>query len=206
MRIAELSRRTGMPMPTIKYYLREGLAHPGERLSVNQTSYDETHVRRLTLVRALIEVGGLSIAAAREVLRSLDSREALFTVLATMQNHLVTPVEQSAETVADKARDRVRTLVAGRGWHVDLDSPPATVLVDALATLDRLGHHDYATILDTLADAGQRVAEAEVGAVVGREDQDVVEAAVVGTALGGVVLNSLRLLAHQHASATAFGA
>lgn len=29
MRIGELSRRTGVPVPTIKYYVREGLLPPG---------------------------------------------------------------------------------------------------------------------------------------------------------------------------------
>ncbi|WP_346281659.1 MerR family DNA-binding transcriptional regulator, partial [Pseudonocardia sp.] len=33
MRMAELSARTGVPIPTIKFYLREGLLPPGERTS-----------------------------------------------------------------------------------------------------------------------------------------------------------------------------
>ena len=33
MLMAELSRRSGVPVATIKYYLREGLLPPGEAIS-----------------------------------------------------------------------------------------------------------------------------------------------------------------------------
>lgn len=73
MRIAELSRATGVPVPTIKYYVREGLLPPGELTSPNQAQYDQGHVRRLKLVRALIEVGGVSVAAVRDAVRRIDA-------------------------------------------------------------------------------------------------------------------------------------
>jgi DNA-binding transcriptional MerR regulator len=72
MRIAELSRRSGVPVPTVKYYLREGLLPAGELSSPNQARYDERHLRRLRLVRALLDVGRLPIAAIRELLADLD--------------------------------------------------------------------------------------------------------------------------------------
>ena len=46
MRIAELSQKTGVPVPTIKYYLREGLLPAGELTSPNQAHYDDRHVQR----------------------------------------------------------------------------------------------------------------------------------------------------------------
>ena len=67
MRIAELSRRSGVSVPTIKYYLREGLLPGGTTTgSPNQAAYDETHLRRLKLIRVFIDVGGLSVAATRD--------------------------------------------------------------------------------------------------------------------------------------------
>ena len=72
MRIAELSRRSGVPVPTVKYYLREGLLPAGELSSPNQARYDERHLRRLRLVRALLDVGRLPIAAIRELLADLE--------------------------------------------------------------------------------------------------------------------------------------
>ena len=41
MRISELSAQTGVPVPTIKYYLREGLLPEGERSAPTQAAYGE---------------------------------------------------------------------------------------------------------------------------------------------------------------------
>lgn len=72
MRLAELSARSGVSTATIKYYLREGLLHPGRRVTATQAEYDEGHLRRLRLVRALIQVGKIPVASAREVLAALQ--------------------------------------------------------------------------------------------------------------------------------------
>src|SRR4051812_22378331 len=73
MRVGELSRRSGVPIPTIKYYLREGLLPPGAATAANQADYSEEHLRRLQLIRALIDVGGVSVAAARDVVAALGT-------------------------------------------------------------------------------------------------------------------------------------
>ncbi len=57
MRISELAARTGVPLATVKYYLREGLLMPGRATSATQAQYDDTHMRRLGLVRALAGQG-----------------------------------------------------------------------------------------------------------------------------------------------------
>ena len=49
MRISELAAVTGVTIPTIKFYLREGLLPSGVARAANQADYDETHVRRLRL-------------------------------------------------------------------------------------------------------------------------------------------------------------
>ena len=51
MRISELASRSGVPPATVKYYLREGLLHPGRALSRTQADYDASHVDRVRLVR-----------------------------------------------------------------------------------------------------------------------------------------------------------
>ncbi|RIJ57616.1 MerR family transcriptional regulator, partial [Clavibacter phaseoli] len=72
MRITELAEATGVAPATVKYYVREGLLPAGTRVSDNRTDYDEEHARRVRLVRALIDVGRLPVARAREVLATLD--------------------------------------------------------------------------------------------------------------------------------------
>src|ERR1700682_1693022 len=74
VRIAELSRDSGVPVPTIKYYVREGLLKPGELTSPNQAQYDDSHLRRLRLIRALTEVGRLSVAAVRYLLAAAGAQ------------------------------------------------------------------------------------------------------------------------------------
>ena len=58
MWMSELSSRSGLPVPTIKYYLREQLLHAGEAVGATRARYDDSHVRRLRLVRALTEAHG----------------------------------------------------------------------------------------------------------------------------------------------------
>jgi DNA-binding transcriptional MerR regulator len=59
VRISELAESTGVALPTLKYYLREGLLMPGTPTSRTRAVYDGTHVERVRLVRALIETGGM---------------------------------------------------------------------------------------------------------------------------------------------------
>ena len=87
MRISELSSETGVPVATIKFYLRENLLHDGVRTAATQAQYDQTHVARLRLIRALLGPGGLSVAAAHQVLRAIeeppDSIHELLGIAAT---------------------------------------------------------------------------------------------------------------------------
>ncbi|MEU6100953.1 MerR family transcriptional regulator, partial [Streptomyces flaveolus] len=72
MRLADLSKRSGVSTATIKYYLREGLLPPGRQVNATTAAYGEEHLRRLRLVRALIQVGKVPVATAREVLGHVD--------------------------------------------------------------------------------------------------------------------------------------
>ena len=72
MRISELSRHAGVPVSTIKFYIREGLLPPGERSHRNQASYGEAHLARLDLIKGLRDVCGLGIDVVRRVLEQVD--------------------------------------------------------------------------------------------------------------------------------------
>src|SRR5277367_6479469 len=136
MRLAELSARSGIPATTIKYYLRLGLLHSGERQSSTWSTYDDSHLRRLALVRALIDVAGLPLEAVHRILAVVsDDSVPLHQALGTAQ-WLLSPsavVEPSAESA-----DRVSALLGWQNWKLASDSPHRTVLADALDRLDRL--------------------------------------------------------------------
>ena len=77
MWMSELSSRSGLPVPTIKYYLRERLLHAGEAVGATRARYDDSHVRRLRLVRALTEVAGMRLEDVRRVLVAIDDPDAV---------------------------------------------------------------------------------------------------------------------------------
>lgn len=199
MRIAELSRRTGVPVPTIKYYLREGLLPPGERTSPNQARYDESHVHRVRLVRALVEVGGLSIAAAREVVEVMHADER--TPLQSIGKvHFAVQRGGSGDSPA------VEELIDRRGWRVRPTNPARAALADVLTTVERLGHPDVHGLIDTYADAAETLAAAEIAALT--EDagvEDMAESVVVLSVLGNALLAALRGLAQESAANKRFG-
>ncbi|MCX4823977.1 MerR family transcriptional regulator [Streptomyces sp. NBC_01142] len=208
MRIGELSRRTGVPVPTIKYYVREGLLPAGRLTSPNQASYDDAHERRLRLIRALLEVGGLKVAAVAAVLAAIDDPgRSVHKVLGAATDRIVPRYGDSAQDEElEAAREEVSELIGRRGWRVDHDNPAAEALAGALAALEGVGHGEFTGLLDDYADAAEQVAGVDiayVGRWAGRDD--VVERAVIGTVLGDAVFASLRRLAHVDVSARAFG-
>ncbi|WP_019816485.1 MerR family transcriptional regulator [Saccharomonospora saliphila] len=207
MRMAELSKESGVPVATVKYYLREGLLPPGERTSRNQARYDDAHVRRLRLVRALLDVGGLSISEVKEVLAALDSRKApVHAVLGLAHQGLPLAGAEIGAGDREWARGRVRTLLAERDWDCAEDAPAVEALVGVLGTLRSLGHEELAVVLDRYADAAERIAEADLDSVARLETaESIVESAVVGTVFGDALLVALRRLAQADASAKRFG-
>lgn len=196
-----------MSVPTIKFYVREGLLPAGELTSPNQASYGEAHVQRLRLIRALLDVGGLSVAAIRGVVVAVDDPEQpVHEVLGAATKPLVPRYDRDLGDGVEEARKTVAGLIAARGWHTDPSGPAAEALAAALVTLGELGHSRFVEVLDTYADAAEKVARADleyVAQYVAREE--LVESAVVGTVLGDAIFSALRRLAHMDASNQVFG-
>ncbi|MFF8412224.1 MerR family transcriptional regulator [Streptomyces omiyaensis] len=218
MRIGELSRRTGVSVPTIKFYVREGLLPAGRLTSPNQASYEETHVRRLRLIRALIDVGGLSVAAVREVIAAVDDPgRPIHDLLGEAAVRMVPrygaePAGEDGEGGGEEdaglvaARERVDALILKRNWRCFPGSPAAEALAVALAALGSVGHERFAEVLDDYAEAAERVARADLDYVahqVAREE--LVESVAVGTVLGDALFAALRRLAQIDASDRLFG-
>ncbi|MGH3685892.1 MAG: MerR family transcriptional regulator [Pseudonocardiaceae bacterium] len=212
MRMAELSHRTAVPVPTIKYYQREGLLPTGERTSPNQVRYDERHVRRVKLVRALIEVAGLSIADIRALIATMDAPQAgLHKVFGAAQRALSNPRERADGQAPVAAQREVEEFIARRGWRVKRDNPSIGTAATVLATWRDLAQHglaqrDLGAILDDYADAVEQIAAVDLTAVNSQGSaEDMVQVVMIGTLLGDVLLTALRRLAHEDASARLFG-
>ncbi|MBT2477684.1 MerR family transcriptional regulator [Streptomyces sp. ISL-94] len=202
--MGELSRVSGVPVPTIKFYLREGLLPAGELTSPNQARYGEEHARRLHLIRALTDVGSLPLASVAKVLEAVDDRERPVHKLLGAASGTLTPVYAPDPDPAnsERARALVADLIARRGWQVQADSAPAVALTAAASAVLAVGLGDYLDYLDEFAASAEQVAAADLSFVARAEAaEDKVERVVLGTVLGDAMLAALRRLAQVDASA-----
>ena len=208
MRIAELSSRSGTSIPTIKYYLREGLLPAGTATGRNQADYGEEHVRRLRLIRALIDVGGLSVSAAGDVLAAVDAAELPDHRLLGVASYALSPAPRRDrnDPLWRAAREEVRAMVRAHGWRVHDDSPSLDQIADGVAALRDLGQEDLLDSLPAYFDAAARIARVEVDGVIRRgEPARMVEGLVIGTIIGEAIIGAIRRLAHEHISAVILG-
>jgi DNA-binding transcriptional MerR regulator len=199
MRLAELSARSGLSTATIKYYLRAGLLPPGTAQSSTWSSYDESHLHRLRLVRALTDVAGLSLEEVRRVVDAVQASGSDHQARGAAQWPLSPELarEPSARSV-----ERVDALLSRHGWQLDTNSPHRRTLAAALDTLDELDFTATDAILDAYARALESTAELEVARVAAVGDPIVAaERLVVGTLLYEPVLLTLRRMAHEAVSA-----
>lgn len=199
MLMAELSRRSGVPVPTIKYYLREGLLPPGEATAATRAAYDDGHVRRLRLIRALVEIGELPIASVKYILSRVDDESVSLHDMFGSVQYALGPDVPSAD---DAARREVDELIETLGWRITPRSPARELLAVSISALRAAGVPDgpglraYAEALRALAD--QEVASVAPAAAQSRVEA--AEAAVAGMVLHERMLIALRRLAQEDAS------
>jgi DNA-binding transcriptional MerR regulator len=206
MKIGELSRRSGVPVPTIKYYLREKLLPAGTLTAANQADYSDAHLRRLRLIRALVEVGGLSVAATSDLIEKLGGPEVPDHRLLGSAHWAITPAARGSREGERwiEARRQAGALVQHWGWQVEEDAPALDWLADGLAALDAVGHNDFAPVLDDYARVAQDLADVDleiVGRIGANRPEALLEAVVVGTVLGEALFSAVRRLAQENASA-----
>ncbi|WP_405532836.1 MerR family transcriptional regulator [Streptomyces avidinii] len=217
MRLAELSERSGVAIATIKYYLREGLLPPGRRVSATTADYDEGHLRRLRLVRAMIQVGQVPVANVRKVLGHVDD-ESLGRTIRLGAALWALPREpepadgrgEDEDEATAAARAEVDRLLQALGWSTAREvgelSPVHRSLVAAVATLMRLGYPWDAALMAPYAQLMHQVAVRDLDFVETHPSEaEQVETAVAATILFRPVLNALHRLAQEEESARRYG-
>ena len=206
MRISDLSRQSGVSIPTIKFYLREGLLPPGTPTAPNQATYDAAHLRRLHLIRVLVDVGDLSLGAVRRVLAALERRDApLHEILAEAHTALRHETASTDPALAP-ARAETDAWLAELGWKVGDGNPAREDLAAALLALRGLGWEVGPEVFERYATHASALAEAEIAYVAtAPQPEAAVEATVIGTVVFERALVALRRLAQEHHSRTRFG-
>lgn len=206
MRVAALSRRSGLSVPTIKYYIREGLLEPGTPTAPNQADYGEGHLLRLRLIRVLMDVGGLGVAAVGAVIDAIADQELpLHDLLGVAHQALGPPPDQGPvpEDVV-QARAEVDGFLEDLGWNIDADHPARRALADALVALRRMGRDYPVEVFQPYAEVADGLAAWELGTVPVGCRADAVEATVVGTVVFEAALIALRRMAQARHSALRF--
>ncbi|MFJ9596805.1 MerR family transcriptional regulator [Streptomyces virginiae] len=212
MKISELSRQTGVPVASIKYFLRQGLLPAGRATAATLAEYGEEHAQRLRLIKALTTLGGLSIAATRDVLGAVDQAHGAEGALGAVSYAL--PVPGTARPVASpgegaEAAERaeraegvegveVAELLAALEWQVPGTSPHVQGLTAALKELRRLDAQYAPGELAAYARLAESVARLDLERAVGIDDPvSLAERAVVVLAVCAPVFELLRRLAQE---------
>lgn len=215
-RVGELSRRSGVAVGTIKFYLREGLLEPGEATAKTQALYTGEHLRRLRIIRVLSEVGGLSIAQIRSVVEVLEddgtepgdvSQTVSYALAATGAGAAARrgkPAESDPTEQLAAARAATDAFLDAIGMVVDDASPARAQLAEAYAALAALGLETHPVVFTEHARLAYELAQFEIGALAPRFDGDTasegraVDELVVGTVVFGAAFMALRAMAHEH--------
>jgi len=215
MRISELARRADVTIPTVKFYLRQGLLPEGLATAATRAEYSEAHLNRVRLIRALVDVAGLSLSEVRALLTTLDEHNAGDLPAASgrpagrpKKGPKVNPGKVLGSVHAalppkppehQRGTARATAAVSALGWQVEAGSVPLQQLEAALATLDALGLTPSVATLLTYGEAAEKVASADVASLPEGPAAATVRHLVLGTAIYEPVLVALHRLAQQNA-------
>lgn len=199
MKISELASQAGVPVTAVKYYQREGLLPLGKKSAPNQTSYDHTHVQRVRLVRALLGSGGLSVAAAKEVIAAFDS--APLPEVFSVAQHAMSSSRTSEPEPSPQARERVVAVARAQAWKITDDNPGIDAAARALDGLTAIGFDAPDAYLLSYAAAAATAAAADLHALAELPTpEQQAELMVVGSVLGDPLFAGLRRLAQEDAT------
>lgn len=205
VRISELSLTSGIPVPTIKYYIREGLLPAGDATAVNQADYGDTHVHRLSLIRALLDVGGLSVATAKDVLAAVDMPGMPLAGVFGRAQHAVSQADLYVRAASAEATARVDGVIAANHWSVSSGNPGRTAAANVVDAFVASNHRDLLDLVDSYAGAALAVANADLDAVARQPSVSAMaDTVVAGTVLGDALFAALRRIAQEHVTSERF--
>jgi DNA-binding transcriptional MerR regulator len=197
-----------VPISSIKFYIREGLLAAGERRGPNQADYGEAHLERLDLIRALREVGGLSVELTKHVLSAVDQpRWQVHPLDLALEAIYAKAPAPSDDPDYQRARSEVHAFLGALPWTVPGDEAVyERDIVDALVKIRRYAWADFpASALEGYARAAWAISAFEFDDIPGGLDPiavragraDAVKDAVLGTVLFEPILLALRRHAHR---------
>jgi DNA-binding transcriptional MerR regulator len=139
LRMRELAEASGVPAPTIKHYLREGLLPEPVKTSRNMAYYPPEFVDRIKLIKRLQEERFMPLKAIKDV---LDARERSRTSAAEVRKRYGVPKE-----VLDRLAELEVLTPNSRGY-----SPSDVTIIEAISRFRAGGYDEQIgfTVYDTL--------------------------------------------------------
>jgi DNA-binding transcriptional MerR regulator len=180
LRMGELAEASGVPAPTIKHYLREGLLPEPVKTSRNMAYYPPEFVDRIRLIKRLQEERFMPLKAIKSVLDEDPERAA---ALVELEDRILDRAlaGERARTSATEVRERygVPKEVLDRLEEIEVLSPnsrgytPSDVRIIEAISRFRAGGYDEEigfTVYDTLRykKAIEELVREEVGMVMDR--------------------------------------
>jgi DNA-binding transcriptional MerR regulator len=197
MKISELSRRSGVPLPTIKFYIREGLLAAGVRTAKTQAVYNEEHIERLSLIRALKDDAGLSLGTITNMLRASDASPTDFIEVAidAIERPVGPPIDESSEEFQSALKAMLEIAA-------EMGCPGATGAARdgarALFRIRRAFGVDPAPVIRLYSDVARQIAQIEIPDDWSPQQKrmSTLRYAVLGTVMFEPVILALRRMAH----------
>ena len=180
LRMRELAEASGVPAPTIKHYLREGLLPEPVKTSRNMAYYPPEFVDRIKLIKRLQEERFLPLKAIKNVLEEDPARAQAMLELGDQILDRALAGERSRTSAAEvRKRYGVPKEVLDRLAELEVLTPtsrgysPSDVKIIEAISRFRAGGYDEQigfTVYDTLRykDALEELVRLEVGVVMDR--------------------------------------
>lgn len=192
--VSVLSRRSGVPVATIKYYIREGLIRSDQDPGAEGA---QAVVDQIQLIRGLVHVVGLSIRQVRQILALVRDPELSPAALMTGATVALPLTGPRTADVNEAELEGARAALAAVGFDDPPDAPYATQLLAAIALADECGIGLDAEHMAAYAGAARACAAADFAHLPLDSPSRQAQAAVLGTVIYEPVLLGLRRLAHR---------
>jgi DNA-binding transcriptional MerR regulator len=201
MQISELVRQSGVPLASVKFYIREGMLQPGEATSATRANYNEGHLQRLRLIHSLTAVAGLPLARTKKVLEVIDAPpQPVPEMLGRAISALSVETEdlEASDTVNVETYPRAHAAIPYLGGGYEPRLPAIAQLEKALKAVEEAGIPATPERLRVYGTHIRAIAESEFSGIESLAPLAVVEWAVLGTTLYEPVIAAIRRLAHQN--------
>jgi DNA-binding transcriptional MerR regulator len=203
MKLSALADRTGVPTPTIKFWLREGLVPRAPLKNERTAVYGPEHVERVVLIKVLREEFDAPLSSIRQLTGAIDAGERIDLVLERCQS-IATAAWLAEAPSAPDARHHasVDALCEQVGWPI-LPTLARDQLAVTLGSVERLGLPFTAEYLARCARALEPVATADLDTVTRDGSVDVIATSTLLNARAQVaVLVAVNQLAHTSVALT----